>query len=269
MKRLPSRRGWGPVRVVALGGLAIACSTVPPPVVSPVPRAPLGQALTWSVDWGFARAHLQRPDGSTQAISGNGDNGWGTASADGTALELPIPALLSFHQWSGDWDTGEYAGWRRLGVTARRRLATAAGGAATSLVGALNAHWSFKGLDGGLALEQTIPLGAGVAALLRAGASYGLRDYDLEVPADLDPSAGHDNTIGDAHFDILRADLRIEPAVGAILGGGAVVVSFQPYFVVARGAIDAADCQGCVAGVRLLDFTQDRGLAVAVTWVSP
>src|SRR5581483_10725759 len=168
-----------------------------------------------------------------------------------------------------DWDTGEYLGWRRVGATARRRLGTTSGGAATSLASAANVHWSLRGLDGSVALEQTIPVNRLVTALLRAGVSYGLRDYDIEVPQDLDQSAGHDNTIGAAHFDILCTDARLEPVVGLILGQGSCILSFQPYYVVARGAIASARCAGCVSGVQLLEFTQNRGVAFALTSHEP
>ncbi len=101
------------------------------------------------------------------------------------------------------------------------------------------------------------------------GASYGLRDYDIEVPADLDQTAGHDNTIGAAHFDVLRTDVRVEPLVGLILGDGSFILSFQPYFVVARGAIASASCADCLPGVQLLDFTQNFGFALALTFHTP
>jgi hypothetical protein len=249
--------------------VAAACSTVPPPVVSPISRAPYGNAASWAVDWGYASAHIQRPDGTTQAISGNGDSTWGNPDPGATELGILVPASVSFHQVDGDWDTGEYAGWRRVGVTARRRLATTSGGAATSIASAGNVHWSLRGIDGSLALEQSVPLRPSVTLLFRAGLSYGLRDYDIQVPADLDVTAGHDNTIGSAHFDILRTDARLEPLVGVILGEGSFIVSVQPYFVVARGAIEDASCADCVTGVRLVDFTENRGLAFAITFHQP
>lgn len=261
----PSPRVSWLLAVAALAAHA-ACSTVPPPVVSPVSRAPRGEAITWSVDWGYARAHLQRPDGSIQAISGNGDSTYGNPDPEATQLSLLPPALVSLHQAAGAWDTGEYAGWRRFGGTARVRIATTAGNATTSLAWALNVHWSLRGIDGSLALEQSLPLGGSVSLLGRVGVSYGLRDYDIEVPLDLDSTAGHDNVIGSAHFDILRPDLRLEPLVGLVLGAeSSLIVSFQPYFVVAQGAITSAACAQCLPGVRLVDFTQSVGIAVAVT----
>ena len=107
-----------------------------------------------------------------------------------------------------------------------------------------------------------------MTALFRAGASYGLRDYDIEVPPDLVPR-GPPSGFGNAHFDILRTDVRVEPLVGLILGEGSVILSFQPYFVVARGGIASARCADCVSGVRLLDFTQNRGIAFAFTFHEP
>jgi len=251
-------------------GLTVAagCSTVPPPVTSPLSHTAYGNAMTWSVDWGFATAHIQRPDGTTQVITGNGDSTWGAPDPSLSEIGAVFPALVSFHQVRGDWDTGEYLGWRRFGVTARDRLATSAGGATTSVVSTLNVHWSLQGLDGSLALEQSLPLNRWVTALFRAGGSYGLRDYDIDVPADLTPS-GPPSGIGDAHFDILRADVRVEPLVGLIFGEGSVILSFQPYFVVARSGIVSARCADCVPGVQLLDFTQNRGIAFAFTVHEP
>ena len=123
-------------------------------------------------------------------------------------------------------------------------------------------------MDGSLALEQSLPLNGWVTALFRAGGSYGLRDYDIEVPPDLVPS-GPSGGLGDAHFDILRADLRVEPVIGLIFGNGSFILSFQPYFVVARGGIASARCADCVSGVQLLDFTQNRGIALAFTFHEP
>ncbi|HSS38605.1 MAG TPA: hypothetical protein VLT58_07535 [Polyangia bacterium] len=254
--------------LVALGGQT-ACSTVPPPVVAPVPGRPLDGAVTWSVDWGYAHAHIQRPDGTTQSIAGNGDSTYGNPDPDATVLTVPVPALASLHQSTGDWDTAEYAGWRRFGVTARVRLVTAAGGATTSIASALNAHWSLQGVDLGLGLEQSLPVAPFLGLLGRVGVSYGLRDYDIQVPRDLDATAGHDNTIGAAHFDILRPDLRLEPLLGLVLGThSSWVLSFQPYLVLARGSM-SAKCADCVPDVRLVDFTQNFGIAFAVTLHGP
>ncbi len=69
-------------------GAITSCSTVPPPVTSPLSRSTYGNAMTWSVDWGFATAHIQRPDGTTQVITGNGDSTWG----------IPIPACQSWER---------------------------------------------------------------------------------------------------------------------------------------------------------------------------
>lgn len=252
--------------LVALTALA-GCSTVPPPIVSPPSRAASTAALTWSIDYGYAHAHIQRPDGSIQAISGNGDSTWGNPDPEATELTLPVPAAGSLHQVTGSWDTSEYAGWRRFGVTARVRLITATGGAATSIATAMNAHWSLRGVDASLALEQTLPAGRFLALLGRIGVSYGLRDYDIQVPSDLDQTAHRDNTIGAAHFDLLRPDLRLEPVLGLVLGeGSSFILSVQPYFVLTHGAIASPRCADCVADVLLVDFTQNVGLAVALTF---
>ncbi|HEY4392634.1 MAG TPA: hypothetical protein VGP64_01155 [Polyangia bacterium] len=265
MSEAATRTLW----LLAIAGLALGqagCSTVPPPVVSPVARAPRGEAITWSADWGYARAHIQLPDGSIQAISGNGDSTYGNPDRGATELTALAPALASLHQVMGAWDTGEYAGWRRFGGTARVLLGTSAGNKTTSLTSAFNVHWSLRGVDGSLALEQSAPLGGSVALLGRIGVSYGLRDYDIQVPLNLDTTYGRDGVIGAAHFDILRPDLRLEPLLGVVLGErSSVVFSFQPYFVLAHGAIISPTCADCVAGVRLVDFAQNLGIAFALT----
>ena len=257
-----------------IAGLAVAagCSTVPPPVTSPLSRTAYGNAITWSADWGYAHARVQGPDGTTQMITGNGDSTWGSPDPSVPELEAIVPALISLHQVKGDWDTGEYLGWRRFGLTARKRLETSAGGATTSLVSSINAHWSLQGVDASLGLEQSIPLNRWTTALFRAGASYGLRDYDVEVPQNLSstpamgpPSGG----LGEPHFDILRTDVRVEPLVGLIFGEGSLILSFQPYFVVARGGIASASCADCAPGVLLLEFTQNFGFALALTLHEP
>jgi hypothetical protein len=264
-----SLRSPAHLAVLVLGLTAApACSTVPPPVISPLSRTSYGNAMTWSADWGFATAHIERPDGTTLVITGNGDSTWGDPDPSLSGMGAIVPASVSLHQLKGDWDAGEYVGWRRFGVTARDRLATSAGGAATSFVSTINVHWSLQGMDGSLALEQSLPLDRWVTALFRAGASYGLRDYDIEIPPDLVPS-GPPSGFGNAHFDILRTDVRVEPLVGLIFGDGSFVLSFQPYFVVARGGIESARCAECVSGVQLLDFTQNRGIAFALTLHKP
>lgn len=264
-----SLRSPGRLAAWIVGLTAInSCSTVPPPVTSPLSHTTYGNAMTWSVDWGFAAAHIQLPDGTIEKITGNGDSTWGDPDPSLSELGAIAPALISLHQVRGDWDTGEYVGWRRFGVTARARLATSAGGATTSLVSGLNVHWSLQGVDGSLALEQSLPLTRWMTALFRAGGSYGLRDYDVEVPPDLVPR-GPPSGFGNAHFDILRTDVRVEPLVGLIFGEGSFIMSFQPYFVVARGGIASARCADCAAGVQLLDFTQNRGIAFAFTFHEP
>lgn len=223
-----SLRSPGLLAVWIVGLTAITgCSTVPPPVTSPLSRTTYGNAMTWSVDWGFATAHIQRPDGTTEKLTGNGDSTWGDPDSSLSELGAIAPASVSLHQVSGDWDTGEYLGWRRFGVTARARLATSAGGATTSLVSGLNVHWSLQGVDGALALEQSLPLSRWMTVLLRVGGSYGLRDYDVEVPPDLMPR-GAPSGFGNAHFDILRTDVRLEPLVGLIFGDGRSSCRFSP-----------------------------------------
>ena len=73
-----SLRSPAHLAVLVLGLTAAAgCSTVPAPITAPLSRTSHGNAMTWSADWGFATAHIQRPDGTTLVITGNGDSTWG------------------------------------------------------------------------------------------------------------------------------------------------------------------------------------------------
>ena len=249
-----------------LGALVGGCTIVPPPVLAPRSRPPSPVAITWAAAWGAGHAHARRPDGTIATLSGNTALGWGQENATAPILEgVLLPAMLSLQTGEGSWDASAYLSWRRAGVTGRRRLATTPGGAATSVVSSLNAHWTLKGVDGSVALEQSLPANHWATPLFRLGVSAGLRDADIQVPDDLDRTAGRDNTVGVAHFDILRTEVRVESVFGLSVGEGRFVLSVQPYFVVARGHIWDVSCALCVAGVELLDFTHDRGFAVAFT----
>ena len=85
-------------------------------MTSPLSRANYGNAMTWSADWGFATAHIQRPDGTTQVLTGNGDSTWeaGIPIRACQRWGRSYPALISLHQVTGDWDTGEYLGLAAL-----------------------------------------------------------------------------------------------------------------------------------------------------------
>ena len=67
------------------------------------------------------------------------------------------------------------------------------------------------------------------------------------------------------HFDILRTDVRVEPLVGLIFGDGSFILSFQPYFVVARGGIASAAAPTAPPAFSCLDFTQNFGVRLRVS----
>jgi len=243
-------------------GTGGGCSTIPTPVISPGARAPLGGALTWAGAWGRARATIRRPDGSSATIAGNGDNMYGSnRDAAGSAL---APAALSAHQAAGEWDGTEYVNWLRFGAAARRRLLLTPNGAMTSVVVTGNAQWRLNALDGSLALEQTVPVGARVSAIFRLGGSYGLREYNIDLPHDLESTLANGPFGTTGHWNLRRADARVEPLAGVILAD-ALGLTFQPYFTVAHGDVRDARCVDCVPGIELLDYKQSWGFAVALT----
>ena len=246
--------------------LAIGCTTVPAPVISPFPVRRGTVALTHSVGIADARAEIRRPDGTTQVITGNGEHSWGQPGT--TAAALLAPAIASWQGANADWDGGPFLGWRRLGATARRRLLTTGESTSTSLAFATNLDlWGLRAADASLALEQTLPLAPQLRVLVRLGVDYGRRRYDVQVPFDLDPTAGHDNTIGAAHVDLYRFDGRVDAVVGLALGAsGFLTLTVQPYFVVLHGAPQSVSCVSCVAGVELLDFALSSGFAFAITY---
>jgi len=96
--------------------------------------------------------------------------------------------------------------------------------------------------------------------------------FDLHSPSPPGGDAGIGLPIPDpgAHFDLRRADTRIEPVIGFVLPHGIALISLQPYFVVSHGAVRYAECiQQCAPGAQLLDFSQNWGLAAAVTLRTP
>ena len=223
----------------------------------------MGGALTWAASWGHARATIRRPDGSTATVSGNGDSIYG---ANGTAvIGATPPAALSAHEAAGEWDGTEYVNWLRFGVAARRRLMVTPGGAMTSLVVSGNARWRVNAYDGSLALEQMVPLGERTSALFRLGGGYGVREYNINLPHDLESTLADGPFGTTGHWNLLRMDARIEPLLGVVLGANVLSLTFQPYFTVAHGNVRDARCVDCLTGVDLLDYTQSWGFAVAVT----
>jgi len=254
---VPSIGLWTAITVAA------SCTTIPTPVTAPGARPPLGGALTWAEGWGAARARIRRPDGATATISGNGDSEYG--ASDSTIVSGLPPAALSAHETTGEWDSLQYAGWLRFGLAARRRLFVTSGGAMTSVVATGNAQWRLNALDGSLALEQTVPLGARVSGIFRLGGGYGLRAYNIKLPHDLESTLANGPFGTTGHWNLRRTDARVEPVLGVILGADVLVLTFQPYFTVAHGNVHDARCVDCVPGVELLDYTQSWGFAAAIT----
>jgi hypothetical protein len=249
------------IAVVGGGG----CTTIPAPVVSPVAYRQKASftGLTSSVAMGWARARIRRPDGVSQVITGNGEHSWGMADREGTLLGMLMPALVSMHFAGPRVDGGAHLGWRGLGALARTPLLTTEGDATTALVFGARIGW-FKELEVSSSLEQSVVLSPGARLLLRLGLAGGYRRYDVEVPDDLDPTAGLDNSIGAAHLDLHRVDARLTALVG-IDFGSRLILSLQPYRVIAHGQAYNVRCVSCVPDVQLIDFTLDSGLSLAVT----
>jgi hypothetical protein len=251
--------------VLAAAVCAAGCTTVPAPVVSPIPLRSQSFALTWAATFSPARATILRPDGTSQTLTSDGvqsDGGGGDAGGVllGAAL---MPAMASWH-FADSYSDGElFAGWRQLGFGMRARLLAAANGTITSLVAGAKLQWVGAAGDGSLALEVSPPLGARLRGLVRVGFGNGRREYDVQVPDDLDTTAGHDNTIAVAHLNLFRWDGRIEALVG--LATEHVTVSVQPYWVVYRGPITGVSCELCTPGVALVDFSLRSGVSVALT----
>jgi hypothetical protein len=249
--------------------LAVAtagCTVVPAPVAGPGLSQGVGPGITWSVGWSRAHARIADAKGVEREIEGNGAHGWGDPDPWASGLHFFVPSQASLHLGSQPWDGGLYAGWRRVGLMSRLRLLSLAERATTSFAVAGNVHWRGHAYDGSAALEQTVPLLPRFQLLLRAGVGGGRRDFAIRMPADLDSTFGRDNTVGAAHLDLLRDDLRLEPVV-ALVWDQHVTLSFQPYHVLLTGAPRDVTCVDCAAGVRLLEFRESSGFAVAVTAV--
>jgi hypothetical protein len=243
----------------------LGCATVPAPITAPEPPSAHSFGLTFATDWGFARATILRPDGSTQVISGNGDNSWGESDAAPTGLAMLVPAVASFHLYGPRGDAAFFAGWRQLGVTSRLMLAGRPGGLLSSLILTAKGGWDASSGDAGAGYELILPVASGARLVGRLGFSWGRRSYDLQVPTDLDPTAYHDASIGNAHLKLFRTDGRVETALGVMSNGGHFIVSVQPYWVAFRGPTRDVSCVSCADGVSVLDFTLEGGFAVALT----
>jgi hypothetical protein len=266
----PDRRllRWRPVRFTLLTVvlLASACTTVPAPVVAPGSGRPSALAITWAGGFSPATAHIVRPDGSSQAIHGNADHSWGSSDPEGVALgAVLVPAVASWH-FADQYADGElFAGWRQYGAAVRVTLTGAEARTTAALVASGSGAWTAAALAGSLAFETSFPLNQRLRALLRAGGGYGRRQLAVEMPRELDATAGRDNTIGAAHLQLLRDEARLEALVGIAVGAN-LTLSIQPYLVFQHGAPRDVTCSGCVAGVELSDFTHASGFALAFTW---
>jgi hypothetical protein len=214
-----------------------------------------------------AQAKIRRPDGTTQVISGNGEHSWGLADTTGNLLGLFMPAMVSMHFTGPRGDGGMHLGWRGIGAMGRSHLWTTGGDATSELVFGARLGW-YKETDLSLAFEQSVVLSPGARLLLRLGLAGGYHRYDVAVPSDIDPTAGHDNTVGFAHLDLRRMDARVTALVG-IDFGTSIILSLQPYRVIAHGQANRVRCIDCVPDVQLLDFTLDNGLALAFTVYVP
>jgi len=217
--------------------------------------------LTHSVAWSFASARIADAQNVERSIEGNGAHGWGDYEPQATYLHLLVPSTVSLHMGSGLWDGGVHAGWRSFAATTRRQLVTLGPGQTTSLALALAKDWAGVGFNGSLAFEQTVPLEGSMQALLRTGLGAGRRELAIRMPEDLDPTIHNDNTVGAAHLDLYRDDLRFEAV--AALAWSQATVSFQPYLVLAHGRPRDVGCTRCSA--RLLEFKESFGFAVALS----
>jgi hypothetical protein len=100
-----------------------ACSTVPAPIIAPVPARSLVVAPTFSLAVGSATATIQRPDGTMQRITGNGEDSLGRPPDAAVVVpSLFVPALLSFHSADPAGDVGGFIGCRQVGISGRQRF---------------------------------------------------------------------------------------------------------------------------------------------------
>jgi hypothetical protein len=264
MPRRPSLALVG-LAVVVAAAAALGCATMPAPIAPPEPPQNRNLGVTFGAAWGFATANIQRPDGTTQALTGNGDNSWGYSDATSTVLGVLVPQLVSYHGYGERGDLGGLVGWRQVGLTGRLMLDGSPGARLESLYASAKGGWDTTSGDVGGGFEHVTPVSNGFRLVARLGVSYGRRSYDVEVPEDLDVNAGHDNNFGISHLKLYRRDTRVEAALGAILDGGHVVLTIQPYWVIQTATVEDVSCVWCVAGVTLLDFSLRGGFALALT----
>jgi hypothetical protein len=246
-----------------------ACTVVPAPIVAPPGYlASRGPTFTWSVGYAAARARIVDGQGQTRDIAGNGAAAWGDSDNELLPFELLAPSMVSAHFAETTLDGGAYLGWRRLGGVGRVRLLALPSGALTSATASANVHWSGVGADVSGGLEQIVPFQRWASGLFRLGVGVGRRNFDIQVPTDLDayyqrPGGGY----GNAHLDVTRDDVRLEGALG-LVWLERFTLTAQPFFVVARGGTRDVHCSDCTAGVQLVDFEQSFGLAFAFTVVA-
>ncbi len=174
-----------------------------------------------------------------------------------------VPALLSFHVAGPAGDYGLILGWRQVGASGRLRLIETSRGALFSIAGAAKGAGTGKAGDLSGAFEVMSPERGGWRGIARLGLGVGRRQYDVLVPDDL--SLHGDNFAPVGHLEVFRSDLRVEALIGLAVAGGRLTLSVQPFWVLIRGAVAEAQCEACVAGVSLLDFSLDRGIAFAIT----
>jgi hypothetical protein len=245
-----------------------ACTVVPAPIVAPpgylASKAP---AFTWSVGYAGARARIVDGQGQTRDLSGNGAAAWGDSDSAALPFHLLVPSIVSAHFAETTLDGGAYVGWRRVGGVGRVQLLALPSGAITSATAAANLHWSGAGYDASGGLEQILPVAPWASGLLRLGVGVGRRNFDIQVPHDLDETYGHDAGIGNAHLDVTRDDVRLEGALG-LTWLERYTLTAQPFFVVARGAPRDVHCTSCSSTVELVDFQQSFGVAFAFTVVA-
>ena len=231
--------------------------------MSPYSTRPVKAGPSFAVDWGYAHAHIQRPDGTKQLIAGNGDNGWGESDPETTELGIVVPAMAALQLSQADNDVVLFLGWTGTGVSSRFKLGTTSDGVLASVVGSATLGWEDSFQAGG-AFEVVVPVAPGVQALGRLGLSYGRRLYNIEMPLDLDQTPSEGFAVGDAHLKLYRYDGRLETALGIIFKNH-LSLSVQPYWVLFQSALEDVSCVSCPDGVTLLDFTQRGGFAVAIT----
>lgn len=247
-----------------------ACTALPAPVIAPGSRVlAANPSLTWAVAMDEGKATISDEAGRVREIKGNTAHPWGNPDPLGTYLGIVMPAIGAFHHGREAWDIGGHAGWRRFGLGGRLRLIGENTGPLQVLTYVSgNKHWTSEAVDGSWGLEFFVSDGRPLAGLFRIGLGAGKRRLAVQVPENLDSTAGLDNQVGAAHFGFFRQDLRLEGTLG-IAAGRVVTVSWQPHWVLAHGDLTDVSCGACVKGVQLLGFRQNFGFTLALTLTGP